>query len=463
MRSQITGLRTLVRSPKDHITVPRTQIAGRRCLFTGPRPLIRFPRCQITRPRSLIRLIRCHIRSLRLVIRVRRSSGRALRHQSGPDGPSSLDCGPTATFTASPGTTTAGVASSAEHDLRPSADPNAVLYRAAASDALQFIRMPEAIGELSKVWRACPVCDTERSEPHWAKGGLRIVRCSSCGMLFANPVEARFVTGTFYDQLATPFYLSPDKLESDYAPVRFARELRVFRQHCGGGAVLDVGCSTGAFLHAVQRRFPNEYSVLGTDVAGPALDHAERQGVAVLRENFLEHDFGSQRFQAATFWAVLEHLAEPRRFLAKAASLLEPGGHCFVLVPNMESLAVRLLGPRYRYIMDEHLNCFTAATLKQLVAREPELETVALTSTHFNPAVIWQDRRTTTERVPDAARAQLLKRTTRWKENPFAAPARWIYTGMERCLGRLFLADNLTMVLRRRGLGCCSSTTDGHG
>jgi len=269
-------------------------------------------------------------------------------------------------------------------------------------------------------------------------------------MLFANPVEARYVTGAFYDQLAAPFYLSPEKLEGDYSPIRFARELRLFRNYCPSGAVLDVGCSTGAFLHELQRRHPNEYSILGTDVVDPALDYAESQGVSVLRENFLEHNFGARRFRAITFWAVLEHLAGPRRFLTKAAQLLEPGGHCFVLVPNMKSLAVRLLGTRYRYIMEEHLNYFTATTLTQLIAREPGFEIVALAATHFNPVVIWQDRHATTERVPDAARAQLLKRTTRWKQNPFVAPARWLYFGMERCLGQLFLADNLTLVLRRK-------------
>lgn len=258
------------------------------------------------------------------------------------------------------------------------------------------------------------------------------------------------MTGAFYDQLAAPFYLSPEKLESDYSPVRFDRELRLFRNHCPGGAVLDVGCSTGAFLHALQHRHRNEYAILGTDVVGPALDHAERQGVPVLRESFLEHDFGARRFRAITFWAVMEHLADPRLFLAKAAQLLEPGGHCFVLVPNMKSLAVRLLGTRYRYIMDEHLNYFTATTLTQLVAREPGFEIAALTTTHFNPVVIWQDRHAATERVPDATRAQLLKRTTRWKQNSFVAPARWLYSGIERCLGELSLADNLTTVLRRK-------------
>jgi 2-polyprenyl-3-methyl-5-hydroxy-6-metoxy-1,4-benzoquinol methylase len=299
-----------------------------------------------------------------------------------------------------------------------------------------------------RIERHCPVCGGERTEPYLSKGPLRIVRCSQCAMLFANPVEAQYVEGGFYDQLAAPYYLSPDKLESDYAPVRFARELRLFRRHCQSGSVLDVGCSTGAFLHQLREGFANNYTVLGTDVSSPALTCAESRGVPVLRGQFLEHDFGGQRFAAITLWAVLEHVAEPRRFLEKAAALLEPGGHCFVLVPNMRSLAVRWVGSRYRYLMPEHLNYFTADTLRHLVSRERSFTMVTLQSTHFNPVVLWQDWRRARESVPDEERAGLLKRTTAWKQNAALMPLRLAYGGLERFLGALRLADNLAAVLR---------------
>jgi len=311
--------------------------------------------------------------------------------------------------------------------------------------------MSNASAPKPRIWRNCPVCGTERGEPSFTKGLLRVVRCSRCGMMFANPVAVELVEGAFYDRLAAPYYLSPDKLESDFAPVRFARELRLFRRFCDKGAVLDVGCSTGAFLHQLAHRFPGDYATLGADVAGPSLDYAEGRGVPVLRTPFLEHDFHGQQFDAVTFWAVLEHLAEPRKFLAKAAALLKPGGHCFVLVPNLNSLAMRCLGARYRYIMDEHLNYFTAGTLRRLAAQERGFIIVRIKSTHFNPVVIWQDWRGGEERVPDAERGRLLKRTTAWKQNPRLAPLKWIYAGVERVLGRLHLADNLVVVLRRRG------------
>jgi SAM-dependent methyltransferase len=266
-------------------------------------------------------------------------------------------------------------------------------------------------------------------------------------MVYADAVAPALASGSFYAQ--RPFYLSPDKLESDYAPVRFERELRIFRSYCRAGRVLDVGCSTGAFLYQLRALYPGDYSVVGTDVAGAPLDHAENRGLEVIREPFLEFDFGQTRFDAITFWAVMEHLILPRQFLRHAASLLKAGGLCFVLVPNLRSLAVRLLGPKYRYIMPDHVNYFSSITLKALASSEPSFELLALRSTHFNPVVLWQDFLAPKQAVTDLERARLLKRTTGYKMNRFLKPAKWLYDGVERMLGRMRLADNLVVVLRR--------------
>ena len=269
-------------------------------------------------------------------------------------------------------------------------------------------------------------------------------------MVYADPVDVELASGEFYDRLSVPFYLSPDKLAGDYSPVRFERELRLFTTHCRGGAVLDVGCSTGGFLFQLTNRHPGSYAVTGTDVAGAALDYAASHGIAVVHTPFLESDFDGRRFDAITFWAVMEHLIEPAKFLRHAVSLLKPGGYCFVLVPNLKSLAVRLLGRKYRYIMPDHVNYFASATLAKFVAAEADLKIVQSGSSHFNPLVILKDLRGSAERVGDAARAGLLKRTNAYKQNPWLAPAKWLYSATERALRFAGLADNLFVVLRKK-------------
>ena len=267
-------------------------------------------------------------------------------------------------------------------------------------------------------------------------------------MIYANPVPAEFASGEYYDRAGAEYYLSPAKLESDYAGVRFERELRLFRKHCPGGAVLDVGCSSGAFLNQLKQRFLGKYEILGTDVSGAPLDYAESHGIPVIRGNFLEQHLGGRRFNAITLWAVIEHLVAPKRFVERAAALLEPDGLCFVLVPNMDSLAMRFLGTRYRYIYAQHLNYFSRATLTKLV--EKWFSPVEVRSTHFNPIVIWQDWRRGGREVSNQERGELLKRTTSYKQNPLLRPAKAIYKLAEGTLGSLNLADNLAAVLRKR-------------
>jgi 2-polyprenyl-3-methyl-5-hydroxy-6-metoxy-1,4-benzoquinol methylase len=296
--------------------------------------------------------------------------------------------------------------------------------------------------------RDCPVCGRNEADAYLLKGELRLVRCRHCTMIYANPVPGEFASGEYYDRAGTDYYLSPAKLESDYAAVRFERELRLFRKHCQGGAVLDAGCSSGAFLYQLNQRFPGCYQVLGTDVSGPPLDYAESRSVAVVRGNFPEQNFGDRQFDAVTFWAVLEHLAAPRAFLSKAASALKPDGFCFVLVPNMKSLAARALGARYRYIYPQHLNYFTESTLTKLV--EAQFSIIQFSTTHFNPVVIWQDWRHSGKEVSNRERARLLQRTTAYKQSPWLRPVKALYAFAEKTLGALNLADNLVVVLRRR-------------
>lgn len=269
-------------------------------------------------------------------------------------------------------------------------------------------------------------------------------------MVYANPVGSEFISGSFYDRRGPSFYLAPDKLESDHSPVRFEREIRLIRSFCPRGSILDVGCSTGGFLLALTSKHPESYSAFGTDVVESALSYAEQRGVQIIRASFLELNGKDAEFDAVTFWAVVEHLGEPKRFLQKAASLLKPGGFCFVLVPNLKSLAVRILGAKYRYIVTEHLNYFSPTTLRSFGLSCSEFDVVKLTSTHFNPIVILQDLLGKGESVPDAQRARLLKRTTRWKQNPWLQPIKCLYSLAERALATLQLADNLAIVLRKR-------------
>ena len=146
-----------------------------------------------------------------------------------------------------------------------------------------------------QIFRNCPVCGSHESEPYLEKHGLKIVRCAQCSMLFANPVSAEFATGHYYDSTGAEYYLSPEKLQSDYASVRFQRELKLFRRHCQSGAVLDVGCSSGAFLYQLNIASPARMKLSELMSAARRSITPNQKAFPVLRGDFLAHDLRAKR------------------------------------------------------------------------------------------------------------------------------------------------------------------------
>jgi hypothetical protein len=118
------------------------------------------------------------------------------------------------------------------------------------------------------------------------------------------------------------------------------------------------------------------------------------------------------------------------------------------LVPNMKSLAVRLLGGKYRYIYPEHLNYFTEKTLKEFVKKEFTVRVVK--STHFNPLVIYKDFRNKKQEVSRMERSQLLQRTNAYKKSSWMLPVKLGYRMAEATLGKMTMADNLVIIGQKK-------------
>ena len=139
------------------------------------------------------------------------------------------------------------------------------------------------------------------------------------------------------------------------APLHAMNKLRtgwVDRHVPARGRLLDVGCGAGLAAEAFARL---GYDVLGIDAAPDAIaaatahadgaDPRPRYRVATA-EALLEE---GARFPVVTALEVIEHVADPTRFLALLAGLLEPGGRLFLSTLNrtLRSLAVGKIGAEY--------------------------------------------------------------------------------------------------------------------
>jgi 2-polyprenyl-3-methyl-5-hydroxy-6-metoxy-1,4-benzoquinol methylase len=224
---------------------------------------------------------------------------------------------------------------------------------------------------MSQPRKACPVCGSERQVGIVEQNSLQVVRCERCGHRFVWPVPSDTELAAIYDQT---YYRGSHRSVgfSDYDGLTAARQ-RMFARHLNrlegtkqAGRVLDVGCATGDFLEAAQRR---GWDAVGVDPS-PARDQALTAGLRIVGRTIDDADVEAGSIDLITFWDVLEHLPDPAASLRRAASLLAAGGIVAATVPNAGSAVARISGRRWfgYKTAGEHLQFFTPSTIRRCFA-----------------------------------------------------------------------------------------------
>jgi SAM-dependent methyltransferase len=132
------------------------------------------------------------------------------------------------------------------------------------------------------------------------------------------------------------------------------------------GTLLDVGCGGGLFLGMMRERGRR---VVGLDnsVAAAAIAW-RRQRVPAVCGDLESAPLAAGAFAVITMFHVLEHVPDPRAYIATAHRLLEPGGRFIAQTPNAACWQFRLLGRAWNGLdVPRHLFDFRARDLERLI------------------------------------------------------------------------------------------------
>ena len=122
----------------------------------------------------------------------------------------------------------------------------------------------------------------------------------------------------------------------------FRRHLAVYEwiaARIAGQCVVDMACGEGYGAHELAKRAAKVY---GVDANPEAYEHARlryRSSNLSFKRALVEEFKPADSVDAVVFLQTVEHLQEPQPVLEHFASLLTPGGLCFVSTPNRLTLA----------------------------------------------------------------------------------------------------------------------------
>jgi 2-polyprenyl-3-methyl-5-hydroxy-6-metoxy-1,4-benzoquinol methylase len=127
---------------------------------------------------------------------------------------------------------------------------------------------------------------------------------------------------------------------ADYNAVVGNYQVQSCLEHSHGKSLLDVACGDGMLTELFTKRFER---VVGVDASGAHLAQARRRLPNVeFHESLIEDLTLDERFDSVFMLDVLEHVADPVRALASAASFLKDDGVLIVHVPNANAINRRI-------------------------------------------------------------------------------------------------------------------------
>lgn len=129
--------------------------------------------------------------------------------------------------------------------------------------------------------------------------------------------------------------------------------------------LFEIGSGYGYFLDLACRH----WKVKGIEISYFAAQQAQDRGLEVLCADYLSVDIQDFRPQVICLWDTIEHLKNPRQFLEKIASDLQPAGLVTISTGDIGAWLPRIQKSRWRLIHPpSHLWYFSSKTLIEMLS-----------------------------------------------------------------------------------------------
>lgn len=199
-----------------------------------------------------------------------------------------------------------------------------------------------------------------------------MVKCEACRLLYLSPRPDESELPTIYPDNYHAYDMVRGKKRGVATVTRqwvYGLRLRKALRSLAADrplSLLDIGCGDAWMLDCYRALRPDART-FGVDINARACAIARHKGHEVFEGRFEDIDFANRRFDFINASHVIEHVADPKAFLRKAASLLAPGGALCIETPNTQSLDARLFGESWgAFHFPRHWTLYDAHTLSEM-------------------------------------------------------------------------------------------------
>lgn len=219
----------------------------------------------------------------------------------------------------------------------------------------------------------CPVgCNALLETTTYVLPEGALLRCSACGQLLSQCTESDYWRSMqeFDDPQGTLPVSGSEKRRFRHSRKFLLKIAKLLGRFPEQVRLLDVGCSSGAFLGAaVKIGFLAE----GVEPAPKAAAAAKAAGLNVRQGLLHEAGYADGTFDAITLFEVIEHLQQPLELLNECRRILRHDGILLIGTGNAASWSLAVMGARWEYLSiakhGGHISFYTPASITAITQR----------------------------------------------------------------------------------------------
>ncbi|WP_339875063.1 methyltransferase domain-containing protein [uncultured Algoriphagus sp.] len=204
------------------------------------------------------------------------------------------------------------------------------------------------------LYRKCPICgserlkgfaiDTQRKGPHISR-----VECLNCKLVFANPMadskELAEYYINYYDKDHYEAFDYKNLIKSHFQRISNLKEIEIKKEakflarlECGS-KFLDIGCGLGLGLAYANQLNCELYA---TEFDTGALEFVKCHfPVETFQGDIWEAKYPDNHFDFIHISHVIEHVLDPKAYIAEMKRIVKPGGYIAIGTPNISSYLYR--------------------------------------------------------------------------------------------------------------------------
>ena len=195
----------------------------------------------------------------------------------------------------------------------------------------------------------------------------QLVKCKKCSFQYLNPrVESKIIIES-YENNIDEIHISQDKSRIKTFSKSLKKIIKILDiKNKESKSFLDIGSASGACLKSIKNLgFQEE----GYEPSRWMSEYGKKNYNVNINQGSISNVIIDKKFDLISFWDVLEHVTDLNKTLKKVQTISKKNGILIINVPDIDSIACRVMQNNWPFFLNVHLYYFNKKTIKTLLKK----------------------------------------------------------------------------------------------